>query len=460
MILRQYTHPVIEFMHYTDFRVYHTFSDSADRKIQSYTFRRSVNSLDGSFSITLKAASVNGDEGNFINEINPLDIVAIYEDSKMTLDFLGVVSDIGFASTAAQGGGIIQISGKSVDSLFNRYKISNDKTAMASFNPEVANIESTTEFLTNDRDEKTVRPVKLNDIISTAWDKFNQAVRDNPKISSFRIGEIIEHFYTENFWDKDAGDIEFEYPISNHLFKDGESRFIDFLREILPEKVYELFGTIENNRPVLKVRQVPFTSGRWADLEEPAVISPDVLTDYCFRRSDSEVYTSFFSYLQGSIESQDFYRSISAASTGYTGYRTSGVNEEKAALYGYEPLFLAFTGFPSGFSSEEEKNRTNESVIEKFRELNETADEMYSRLDEMYSGNFTAVRCSGYDYPRIGERAKVTSMEFYITDENHSWTYGQPVTVNYGVSRGGTYNKGVFSRGEIESVLRRTISAQ
>ena len=455
MVIRHYTHPTINFISHETLQVYHTFSDTKDTNLQSYNYQRSVNSIDSSFSITIKAVSVNSLENVFINKLNPLDIVAIYEESPLKLDYLGVISDIAFASTSTQGGGIISISGKSIESLFNRFKISNDKTAMASFNPEASNMETKTEFLKKGNNE--LKPLTLNDIISMSWEKFNTAVKKNQKISSFKIGDIIRHFYTDEFWDRNAGNMEFQYPISNHLFKDSESRFIDFLKELLPEKVYECFGTIENNKPKLKIRKVPFTAKEWESLDTPKEISTEILTDYYFRRSDNEVYTSFFTYLQGSIESSEYYRALTATKEGYTSYRTSDVDANKASLYGYEPLFLTFTGFPSGFSNEEEKVKTNNTVIERFKQLNIEAQEMYSKLDEMYSGNLSIVRCKDYPIPSIGERIKFISMEFYVTEEKHVWQYEHPITISYTISRGGTYNKGKFSKGNIESILKRTI---
>lgn len=456
-VIRQFTHPLIEFISYKDFKVYHSFSDSKDTNLQSYNFTRSVNNIDGSFSVSLKATSVNYDANIFINQINPLDIIAIYEDGKPFLDYLGIVSEIGFASTATQGGGIIQISGKSIDSLFNRYKISVDKTAMASFNSKARNIDNSNELLKQNSETKELEPLKLNDIIRSSWEKFNQGVKDNPAISNFKIGEIITRFYGDQFWDRNAADVKFQYPIANHLFKDGESKFIDFLKELLPEKVYECFGTIENNKPTLKIRQVPFTSQRWDKLEKAKDIPLSTLTDYFFRRSDNEIYTSFFSYIQGSTESPDFYRAITATEEGFTDYRSSDVNKEKAALYGYEPLFLNFTGYPSGFNDETIKNNTNNSVIEKFKALNIEAQEMYSKLDEMYTGNFSIVRTKDFPTPKCGERAKISEIEFYLLDEKHVWQYGKPITISYNFSRGGVYSNGVFSKGKITSILQRTV---
>lgn len=455
MVIRHFTHPTIKFISYKTLKVYHTLSDSEDTNLQSYNYQKSVNNIDSSFSITVKASSVNSNDDILINNINPLDIVAIYEGSG-NIDYLGVVSDVGIASTATQGGGIISISGKSIESLFNRYKISNDKTAMASFNSNASNIESKTEYLKEKNGEKVVEPLKLNDIISISWDKFNQAVKDNPKISNFKIGEIISHFFTDEFWDKESCDIDFFYPISNHLFKNEETRFIDFLKELLPEKAYECFGTIKEGKPKLIVRRVPFTAESWKNLSGPKEISPNITTDFLFKRSDKEVYTSFFSYLQGSIESQEFYRAITATSKGYTSYRTSDTDVEKASLYGYEPLFITFTGFPSGFKNEDEKNNTNNKIIDGFTRLNAESKEMYSRLDEMYAGNLTIARVEDYEIPTVGERLKFGNMEFYVEEEKHVWKYQNPIMISYTVSRGGTYSDGKFQKGNIKSILATT----
>lgn len=456
-IIRQYTHPKIEFIWYKNFKVYHTFSDSRDTNLQSYNYTRAVNNIDGSFSISIKATSVNSNDFTFANKVDPLDIVKIYDDADGDVDFIGIVSDIGYASTATQGGGIIQISGKSIDSLFNRYKISVDKTAMAVFNSTASNIENNSELMKKDPKTNKWLPLELNDIIKTSWDKFNQGVNNNKEISNFRIGEIITKYYGETFWNEESGKIEFQYPIANHLFKDGESKFIDYLKELLPEKVYECFGTIKDNKPILQIRQVPFTSDRWNSLGKAIDVPMSVMTDYYLRRSDNEVYTTFFSYVQGSTESPDFYRAITATEKGLQSYRTSDLNKEKAELYGYEPLFLSFTGYPSGFNDDATKNNTNNSVIEKFIKLNNEAQEMYSRLDEMYSGNFSIVKTKGFSSPKTGEKVKITDMEFYINDEKHVWQYGKPVTISYNVSRGGFYHDGQFSKGNINSILKSSI---
>lgn len=450
-IIRNYTRPIIEFISYSDFKVYHTFSESEDSSLQSYSFNRSVNNIDGAFSITIKSDSVNKDTENFINEINPLDIIIIYESDKNKKDFIGIVSNIGFANTSTQGGGIISVSGKSIDSLFNRYKISVDKTAMAVFDANASNIDTSSELVK--KNENEWKPLNLNDVISISWKKFSKAVNDNKEISNYAIGNIIKHFYGDTFWDRNSANIEFEYPIANHLFKDNETKFIDYIKELLPDKVYECFGTIEQNKPVLKIRKVPFIASRWNSLTISDDNMVDVMTDYNFNRSDAEVYTCFFSYVQGSIESQDYYRAITATDKGYKSYRTSDVDRKKAALYGYEPMFLTFTGFPSGFDNETQKNNTNNNVIEKFSRLNIEANEMYGKLDEMYSGSVSLLKAKGYDFPKIGERLKLDNMEFYVTEEKHIWQYEKPININYSIIRGGYYNNGKFSMGKISSIL-------
>ena len=81
---------------------------------------------------------------------------------------------------------------------------------------------------------------------------------------------------------------------------------------------------------------------------------------------------------------------------------------------------------------------------------------MYSKLDEMYSGNISLVRVAGYSIPQIGERIKLRQMEFYVEEEKHVWQYGRPITIRYSISRGGTYSNGKFSRGEVRHIMEMT----
>jgi hypothetical protein len=195
-------------------------------------------------------------------------------------------------------------------------------------------------------------------------------------------------------------------------------------------------------------------NAKWTDLKI-LDIDPLRLTSYDIEQSNEEVYTAYYSYLEGSVLSQEAYVTISQLSK--AGDQTLCVDMGKLALYGYRPLEVNFRGYsrrdPSTGSDD------NSNVLDSFRALNERLKEWFRNLDLMYSGSITI--CTDFvnpnRNPRAGERIGFLGGEFYVRGVQHAWAYGGTPTITCTLNRGAKYSESGEYIGELENVGKTLI---
>lgn len=426
--------------------VYNTFFSDNNKNLLSYSWDRSLNNFSGSFSLSFKELPEAGKD-LLMDKIENLDVVHIYEHDRLV--FIGVITDMSCSAQSGNYQKTVSVQGKSIEYLFEMLQISLDVTALSWANKasnEGLNITFLTELNEKGSNGKT-KKVSVKKGLSYAFDSFTECISNYSEISSIEILDMIISLYDigtkKNGFEKilETGDLEFHYPISSQLYQNKTVKYFDFVRNLLPEPVYEIFGRFgKDDKLKICIREVPFRENEWDKLKV-TLIDPVILINYSFSRSCSEVYTTFLSYLEGTLLSPDYYKKIFGASTGYPAQKAVA---EKIGKYGYRPLEVTFIGFYNG-ATEAEQKEANDNLNKEIEKLNENLAKWFGYIDEMYSGNITVANIDSFMPARIGERIQMGGNEFYVMSEKHSWAYGTTPTIEYSVDRGGKYNKGKFN---------------
>lgn len=404
-------------------------SNTSGRNLQSYNFERSIDNFGGSFSFTVKEDTENLKEP-FMDAVQPLDIIVISESGYDTKkDFIGVVTTISVGSIASNLQKSVTVSGKSIEWLFNYYNINAD-IKVAIFDNSTASTAFKTDF--ENKNGETGYAIKK--IVTASIKTFKKEVAKFQEISNYVIGDIINIWFgsdPETY--VDAPNDMFAFPISSNLFEGDRVTVIDYIKKLLPSPYYEIFSYIDdNNMPKLKVRKAPFDNPT-ADY----TINPNHLTDYTLTRSCEEVYTAFMTYIEGTELDPAFYMNEAAGrSDKLRGYDYSKRNDKKSKLYGYQLLTCSLIGY-----NDTPNAQTDADKIEK---MNEDLEKWFSKLDEMYTGDFTLVNVTSEKHAIIGEWLIFAKGLYYVITEKHSWNYGDNPMINYQVIRGGEYPQGNF----------------
>jgi hypothetical protein len=201
--------------------------------------------------------------------------------------------------------------------------------------------------------------------------------------------------------------------------------------------MYEMFPYIESGKTKIKIRKAPFDVDTWGKINpKNKKIDSVLLKGFDVAQSDEEVYTVFFSYLDGYPLQMDKALVLSAQ-------RIKGVpgvilDDDKFGIYGYRPLYLSLHGY-----SKSEKE--DDSTGDKLNELSETLKEWFGNIEKMYSGSITMSTSISNEMPCAGEKIPFLGGEFYVDTSEHRWNYGgNPETV-LAISRGGDYSGGSFA---------------
>ena len=415
-----------------------------NQNLLSYNYERSIDNFAGSFSFSYKESTDRNIEP-VMDKFQMLDIVKIYEFDKPV--FIGILTDVSFAAQSGTVQKRVTISGKSAEYLFEILQISLDVAALSAAGKgktEGLNLTFITEV--NKKDSDGTKQTTIKDGIKNAYDSFLKTLEQYKDISSVQIREMIKNVFGSDDISTylECEKIEFLYPISSQLYQNKTVKFFDFVRNLLPSPVYEIFGEIgDNDKPKIRIRECPFDKKVWSKL--PCyTISPVLLTSYSFSKSCTEVYTVFLSYLEGSLLSPDYFKKINASDKGYT---AAGECKEKIAVYGFRPMEVTFVGFCNG-ETEDEKKAANDNLNSNIADLNNRLAEWFGHFDEMMQGNISIVNVEQRNTrkSRIGERIRLGSNEFYVKSEKHEWAYETAPTISYSVDRGGRYSlEGVFS---------------
>lgn len=409
---------------------YYEFSPTsnylAGKNLLSYNFDKSVNQLSCNFAFTLRDV-----DSDFFDRVETLDVVKIYPDLTKKEFFLGVITDIGY-SASATGQRIVNVKGKSIFWLFEYLNLTLDVTAMAVLGDEevIDNLNSALKLNLN-KDSISLKTA-FNEVF-TSFKKVSSGILGNPFVI-----DVIDTWFGTDIFDIDTS-VKFNYPITNNLYSNSVINFISFMKGLLPEEVYELYGVIKNGNPKIKVREVPFSPIKWTGLQPVRKINPLEVKNYNVNRSIQNVYTVFYSFLQGSVVDSDLYKKATATTEGYS----NAIVSDKVKKYGYKPLNVNFVGFPQEFAND---NAVSENIKTKFLDLSTELKTYYENLDEMYNGTISTILIVDSTIPEVGTVIKFLNGEFYLNSINISWSYGQSTVVNYNCSRGGKYISGKFKK--------------
>ena len=400
------------------------------QNLLSYSFQKSINNFSSQWSIAIKEA-LQGEQRIF-DQFEIFDVIKIYEDGT-SLSYIGVLINISYTASARGNQKVVNISGYGIEYLFQYLTMSLDATAM-SYLGSFAETNSDGIML---KDTLNHQGVTIKEAINEIYKSFTgTAEKKVPLLTNTTIIKMINKWYGDDKFD--AGNIKFQYPIASNLYQNTTVNLISYLRNLLPQNIYEIYSTIKNNKPIIKIRELPFDldNNGWKGLK-CSPIKSDVLTDYTMTKSGSEVFTVFYSYVEGSILDHDRYVKINSNQDGFD---TAAKNENKLALYGYKPLCLNFIGFNCG---EADNSETNKSLKENFKKLNNRVKTWYENLDEMYTATISVIN-NGQNVASIGERISFLNGEFYVTGEDHQWNYGGSNKLIYHCERGGVYSTNTF----------------
>lgn len=409
---------------------YYEFSPTSiflsGKNLLSYNLDKSVNQLSSNFSFTLR--DINSD---FFNKVETLDVIKIYPDFSKSDFFLGVITDIGY-SASATGQRVVNIKGKSIFWLFEYLNLTLDVTAMAVLGDEKVKDEINKAQKLNLNKES----ISIKSAFEDVFESFKNLAGGN--LGNPFIIDVIDVWFGSDIFDIEPS-LTFNYPITNNIYSNSVVNFISFMKGLLPEEVYEIYGVIKDGKPRIKVREVPFSPIKWTALQPTRKIEPLEVKNYNVNRSIQNVYTVFYSFLQGSVIDSDLYKKATATTEGYKNAEIS----EKVKKYGYKPLNVNFVGFPQELAND---NNVSNTIVEKFKLLSDLLKSYYENIDEMYNGTIATILLNDKSIPEVGTVIKFLNGEFYLNSLNISWRYGNPTLVNYNCSRGGKYISGKFKR--------------
>lgn len=393
----------------------------AANNLQGYTYQRSVNTLSGSFSLTIKE-NMDTDE-TFLDKVHNLDVVTISELNKTT-DFIGVITSISYTSNAQNLQRIITISGNSLEFLFEFLEISLDLTAMVITKQA---IQEKVKNITINATLNNGNPVKVKDALNSLYKTFCEVANMNSELSNTKIIQIIDHWYGTDIFDV-ADNLEFKLPIASNMFSGDKVDYASYIQRLFPQNVYEFYGIVLNGKPKLVLREKQFTPEKWKALKTTQL---ENVSNYTITRTINEVYTYFYSYVQGSKLDSEFYARAGAG---------NGIVEKsnKVSKYGYKPLRATFVGYNVLDSNTKEQINKMQKV---FEELNKKLKTWYENIDEMWAGTFTVILVKNKTLAKIAEKVNFLGGQFYVSGEDHQWRYGTSPQIVYHCERGGKYDE-------------------
>jgi hypothetical protein len=411
--------------------------------LQSYSFKTSVDDAKGNFSLTFHPDQAGSDTPIF-DQIKILDIVEIYESKnhfkKSSPTYIGVIRSKKYAS---QIGGTsvnrkLVITGHSVVGLAAEFCMNMDTSAQV-ITDTLAAQENISKSLTTSLLEGN-EPLKLEEVIKKIWDEFVKLSTQYGKLSNPAIYKILSK-WSRDFFDIDKK-ITLNYPLGCVFDAKSTKGFFDLVESIIPHQVYEKFAYMDrvSGKMRLKIRECPFDYDQWVKLKNHDCyeIPLRLVKSVDVEQNDNEVYTVFFSYLDGYPIQQ--LKAIVLGKQNQDSKNEPALvhDDKKYSLYGYRPLFVTFIGYSK---DEGDEDTTTE---EKLQKLNQRLMNWYGNMELMYSGQLTLSIDLSMDMPQAGETIAFLGGEFYVTSAEHKWNYkGNPETV-LAISRGGNYTSKSF----------------
>lgn len=434
-----------------------TFSLGKQTQLQSYQFSLSKNDVNGSFSLTFFP---DNREQTLIDKIQILDIVEIYENRiengsslssafnpsrrKNNPVFIGIVKSKKYVAQVTDGGIVrrLQVSGISAAGLISQFYLNLDSTAMI-LTKQVKEITNLRTKLTAEIAGEN-KPIK--DVITKTWNFFCNLAETNGTVA---IKSLIDSTNIGGVFDCDTSTIY--YPFANLALGEQTQDFYSLIGGLTPEPIYERFATMDYDSGKMKIviRQVPFRDEGAADVYQNSkgksvnwngVFNRDLRSNEVkaidLTVSDKEVYTVFFSYLNGyPIENDKLMKLIALEDE--KGNPMLTFDDKKYQTYGYRPLIATFNGY------DKSKKANDKNTEDNLAKINKNMREWFGNLDRMMSGSITLAMTYNDDRPIMpGEVIGFLGGQFYVEGISHAWNYGQGGDINLSVSRGGVYDKG------------------
>ena len=434
-----------------------TFSLDKQTQLQSYQFSLSKSDVNGSFSLTFFPDKIG--EQTLFDKIQILDIVEIYENRiengssllsafnprrKNNPVFIGVVKRKKYVAQVTDGGIVrrLQVSGISAAGLISQFYLSLDSTAMIL----TKQVKETTNLRTKLTAEIAGENKPIKDVITKAWDFFCNLAETNGTVA---IKSLIDSTNIGGVFDCDTSKIY--YPFANLALGEQTQDFYSLIGGLTPEPIYERFATMDYDSGKMKIviRQVPFRDEGAADVYQNSkgksvnwngVFNRDLRSNEVksidLTVSDKEVYTVFFSYLNGyPIENDKLMKLIALEDE--KGNPMLTFDDKKYQTYGYRPLIATFNGY------DKSKKANDKNTEDNLAKINKNMREWFGNLDRMMSGSITLAMTYNDDRPIMpGEVIGFLGGQFYVEGISHAWNYGQGGDINLSVSRGGDYDKG------------------
>lgn len=431
----QSSHPQIKLYHIDENSCYYEFSATSEngsgKNLQNYSFQRSIKTITGSFSMTVKESPDIPDSEKFLNKVKTFDVVEIYENE--SLDFRGVITSVSYTADASSLSRNISIQGKSIMYLLESLNLNTELTAMVLTGE---GIQTEAEEITLRTETNKGTEVKIKEALTTIYNVFCKVINNNKKLANSGLIAYIKKWIGSDFINIPA-DMKFYLPLITSFFSRDIVTYPDYIRNFLDPNVYEMYEIIRDGKVYLRIRDCPFDSDDWSNITNQMTILSSSLVSYTISKSIDEVYTSFYANVEGSSLSPEYFLKAGDSSVTVT-------NEKKTAIYGYKPLRVTFTGYT-----------TASKVInsEKFQKLAARVSKWYDHMDEFYNGTITILNLKNQEKATIGGKLSFLDGEFYITGEDHQWSYGTSPKIIYHVERGGKYSaSGNFS--ELKNISR------
>lgn len=430
----------------------------------SYSFSESTSSIEGGFTFTIQE-DPDGSGYTAYDRIRNMFVVKIYEGSDRTPSFVGVIHKKRVGKNLTDKGvrNTTSFSGESIAGLFTRFQIAMNIRIMSVKDADAANTN-----LTQKLSGMTLNPKSF---LENTWEDYTamtiSGLEGEVALSNTKVVEIIANFMGSDFLETSATDADFAYPIASAFYQQGVNIITGIWQSILPPPVYEIFSRVDKaGKCKIVVRESPFDSddltlndinfsAKWTGLRLTEV-EPVKLTSFDLELSDEEVYTAYYSYLEGSVLSSESYVTLSQLSK--SGEQTVCIDSEKLAVYGYRPLEVNFRGYARVGTD----STRNNDVLKAFSALNLRLKEWYGNIDKMHAGSITLTTdfMKPEKNPRAGERLGFIGGQFYIKSTDHSWAYGGTPTIACTVNRGAKYSKSGVFVGEIENAGKTLIELE
>ena len=448
------------------------FDTAQKRILQSYTFGTSINEQKGKFTLTFYP-DIDGlppGEEAIIDQIQILDVVEIYESKnhllqrqikingvastaydKIVPTFVGVIREKKYSSSMANGGANrkITVSGHSIAGFVNEFKMNLDMQATV-ITEELANNEEVQKQFTIKFIQTNMEPLDVAYVIKEVWKSFVDLSKRYQASSTLKIEEYLQKWIggADEIFDIDTT-TKFHYPIGSIFKGQSTQTFNDIITHLIPQPVYEIFPymDLKKGKMRLKIREVPFDMDIWSNSNKikKTQIDPKSIKSFDVKQNDNEVYTVFFSYLNGYPIQQD--KAIILAAQKVSDMPGVEINAEKFQVYGYRPLFVNFNGY--GRANGEEDTDTSSRL----QKLNQRLKDWFGNKEKMYSGTISMETNLAEDMPQPGEIVAFLDGEFYVVDSEHNWNYGVAPETRITIDRGGDYKFNNFS--ELKDISKR-----